>query len=51
MIAERKNGVYEEAGEDDVPLWDTVVNKESVNEELPPQLANALKAFPGTIIN
>jgi DNA polymerase-3 subunit gamma/tau len=52
MLAAKGNGTSDDASgdEEDVPLWDSAVNKTHEKTENPSQVENVLSVIPGTVI-
>jgi DNA polymerase-3 subunit gamma/tau len=52
MLAAKKDGVSSDASgdEEDVPLWDSAVNRNNAETENVPQINNVLSVIPGTVV-
>jgi DNA polymerase-3 subunit gamma/tau len=48
MLAAKGNGSSDD--EEDVPLWDSAVNKKTEAAENSPQIENVLSVIPGTVV-
>jgi DNA polymerase-3 subunit gamma/tau len=58
MLASKKNGADADDtpaddtyGDDDVPLWDSAVKKQTSETETSPQVENVLSMIPGTVVS